>query len=70
MIHGNTSDIIGHPLPEDSISNPHMGPPTMPGPRAPHHLNLALQGTELDEKSANPAKMKLGYRNPIASMQT
>jgi len=42
MISGNTSDFIGHPLPKDSISDPHMGPPTTPGPRDPHHLNPAL----------------------------
>jgi len=42
MIRGNTSNFIGHPLPKDSISDPQMGPPTMPGPRAPHHLNPVL----------------------------
>ena len=42
MIHGNTGDFIGRPLPKDSLSDPHMGPPTTPGPRAPHHLNPAL----------------------------
>ena len=42
MIRGSSSDFIGHPLPKDSISDPHMGPPTTPGPRAPHHLNPAL----------------------------
>jgi len=29
MIRGNTSDFIGYPLPKDSISDPHMGPPTI-----------------------------------------
>jgi len=42
MIRGNTSDFIGHPLPKNSISDPHMGPPTTLGPRIPHHLNPAL----------------------------
>ena len=35
MICGNTSDFIGVLLPKDSISDAHMGPPTMPGPWAP-----------------------------------
>jgi len=35
MIHGNTSDFIGHPLSKDFISDPHTGPPTTPGPAAP-----------------------------------
>jgi len=35
MTCGNTSDFIGHPLPKDYISDPHMEPPTTPGPRAP-----------------------------------
>jgi len=42
MISGNTSDFIGHPLFKDSLSDPHMRPPTTPGPRAPHHLKSAL----------------------------
>ena len=42
MIRENTSDFIGYPLPKDSISDPHMGPPTTPGPPASHHLNPAL----------------------------
>jgi len=35
MIRGSSSDFIGHPLPKDSISDPHMGPPTTPGPGPP-----------------------------------
>jgi len=35
MIAGNTSDYIGHPLPKDSVLDPHMGPPTTPGSRSP-----------------------------------
>jgi len=42
MIRRNTSDFIGRPLPKDSVSHLHMGPPTKPGPRASHHLNPAL----------------------------
>ena len=42
MVRGNASGFIGHPLHKDSVSDPHMGPPTTPGPRAPHHLNPAL----------------------------
>jgi len=38
----NTSDFIDHPLPKDYMSDQHMGYPTTPGPRAPHHLKLAL----------------------------
>ena len=41
MIRGNTSDFIGHPIPQDSMSV--HGPPTTPAPRASHHLNPALQ---------------------------
>ena len=37
----NRNDIIDHPLLKDSVSA--HGPPTMPGPHAPHHLNPALQ---------------------------
>jgi len=48
------SDFIGQPLPKDSISDPHMGPPTTPGPRAPHHLNPAL--TLPIKKNPFPAK--------------
>jgi len=35
MIRGNTSDFIGHPLPKDPISDPHMGPPTTHGAPGP-----------------------------------
>jgi len=35
MIRGNTSDFMCHPVGKDSISDPHMGPPTTPGPRPP-----------------------------------
>jgi len=42
MICGNASDFIDHPIPYLNILYPHMGPPTTPGPQAPHHLNPGL----------------------------
>jgi len=42
MIRGNASDFIDHLLPKHFVLYPHMGPPIMPGPPVPHHLNPAL----------------------------
>jgi len=39
MICGNASDFIDRPQPKD-----YVGPPTTPGPQAPHHQNPALIG--------------------------
>ena len=55
MISVNTGDFIGHPLPKDSLSHPHMGPPTTPGPRAPHHLNPAPTYINVDLPDTNAA---------------
>ena len=43
MIRGNPSDVIGHPLPEDSTSA--HGASHHPGPWGPHHQNPALNQT-------------------------
>jgi len=62
MIRGNTSDLIGHPLPKDYISDPHMGPPTTPGPRAPHHLNPALRVTDFITTGGIPSHQCFEHR--------
>jgi len=64
MIRGNTSNFIGHHLPEDSISDPHMGPPTTPGSRAPHHLNPALSQLRSAMQKINQLNSQRRIKNP------
>jgi len=63
-------------IPYLNILYPHMGPPTTPGPQAPHHLNPALLDgcrhfgvalqTDAEQKSLSWIRKDYGNRGAVS----